>query len=259
MSPCQSLQDSGFDCNIAVYHGRIDQQAPGFLAFLQHYCLSSGSIGFFLEHTEKLLQDYAVPLAIINCKKLAEVASDFKLHKNPTKRDILSVMENPLTVAEILNRPGQRYKGPGGAEVAATKIQAAWRCCRARKAYVHLRQQQWASGVIAASWLSHNHVVRVKKSLKESRRRHLENFSIRAKVHGATSCYGSTAFLNISCFSDPNKLLPFFSPLTIHLSESHISSFISDSAFVAAKSVVVFPVKTSLRFDFTSSVRKSIF
>ncbi|KFO88020.1 IQ domain-containing protein H, partial [Buceros rhinoceros silvestris] len=174
-------QDPGFDCNIAVHHGTIDQQAPGFLAFQQHHCLSSGSIGFFLEHTEKLLQDYAVPLAIINCKKLAEVASDFKLHENPTKRDILSVMENPSTVAEILNRPGQRYKGRGGAEVAATKIQAAWRCRQARKAYVHLRQQQWASGVIAASWLSRNHVAHVKKSLKESRRRHLENFSIRAK------------------------------------------------------------------------------
>lgn len=259
MSPCQSLQDLGFDCNIAVYHGMIDQQAPGFLAFQQQYCLSWGSIGFFVERTEKLLQEYAVPLATINCKKLAEVASDFKLHENPTKRDILSVMENPLTVAEILNRPGQRYKGRGGTEVAATKIQAAWRCHRARKAYVHLRQQQWASGVIATSWLSSNRVAHIKKSLKESRRRHLENFSIRAKVCGATSCYGSAAFLNIACFSDRNKLLPFFSPLTIHLSESHISSFISDSAFVAAKSVAVFLVKMSLCFDFTSSVRKSMF
>ncbi|NWR55338.1 IQCH protein, partial [Bucorvus abyssinicus] len=174
-------QDPGFDCNIAVYHGTIDKQAPGFLAFQQHYCLSWGSIGFFLERTEKLLQDYAVPLATINCKKLAEVASDFELNENPTKRDVLSVMENQSTVAEILNRPGQRYKGQGGTEMAATKIQATWRCRRVRKAYVRLRQQQWASGVIAASWLSRNHVALVKKSLKQLRQRHLENFSIRAK------------------------------------------------------------------------------
>ncbi|GAB0194283.1 IQ domain-containing protein H [Grus japonensis] len=181
MSPCQSSPDPCFDCDIAVYHGTIDQKAPGFLAFKQHYCLSWGSIVFFLEHTEKLLKDYAVPLATINCKKLAEVASDFELNENPTKSDILSVIKNQSAVKKILNRPGQRYKGQRGTEMAATKIQAAWRCYQARKAYVRLRQQQWASGVIAISWLLHNHMARVKKTLKESRQRHLENFYIRAK------------------------------------------------------------------------------
>lgn len=212
-----------------------------------------------LEHLEKLLKDYAVPLATISCKKLVEVASDFVLNENPTKGDILSVIKNRSTVEKILNRPGQRYKGQGGTEMAAIKIQATWRCYWARKAYVRFRQQQWASGVIAISWLLHNHMARVKKTLKESRQRHLENFYIRAKVCSATSCYGSISFLNISCFSDCNKLFPFFSPLTIHLSEYHISSFISDSAFVAAKSVAVFLLKMSLHFDFSSSVRKSMF
>ncbi|KAM6246319.1 IQ domain-containing protein H isoform 2-T2 [Spheniscus humboldti] len=181
MSPCQSLQDLCFDCDIAVYHGTIDQKAPGFLAFKQHYCLSWKSIVFFLEHTEKLLKDYAVPLATINCKKLAEVASDFELNENPTKSDILTVIKNQSTVEKILNRPGQRYKGQGGTEMAATKIQTTWRCYQARKACVRFRQQQWASGVIAISWLLHNHMARVKKTLKESRQRHLENFYIRAK------------------------------------------------------------------------------
>ncbi|XP_052665066.1 IQ domain-containing protein H isoform X2 [Harpia harpyja] len=181
MSPHQSLQDPCFDCDIVVYHGTIDQKAPGFLAFKQHYCLSWGSVVFFLEHTEKLLKDYAVPLAKINSKKLVEVASDFELTENPTKRDILSVIKNQSTVEKILNRPGQRYKGQGGTEMAATKIQATWRCYQARKTYVHFRQQQWASGVIAISWLLHNHMARVKKTLKESRQRHLENFYIRAK------------------------------------------------------------------------------
>ncbi|NWH81602.1 IQCH protein, partial [Piaya cayana] len=174
-------QDSCFDCDIAIHHGTIDREAPGFLAFKQHYCLSWGSIAFFLERTEKLLKDYAVLLAVINCKKLAEVASDFELHKNLTKSDILSVIKNQSAVEKILNRPGQRYKGQGGTEMAAAKIQATWRCYRARKAYVRVRRQLWASGVIAASWLLHNHMAHVKKTLKESRQRHLENFYIRAK------------------------------------------------------------------------------
>uniref|UniRef100_A0A8B9V330 IQ motif containing H n=1 Tax=Anas zonorhyncha TaxID=75864 RepID=A0A8B9V330_9AVES len=179
-TPSQT-QDPSFDCDVDVCHGTIDQKAPGFLAFKQHYCLSWGSIIFFLEHLEKLLKDYAVPLATISCKKLVEVASDFVLNENPTKGDILSVIKNRSTVEKILNRPGQRYKGQGGTEMAAIKIQATWRCYWARKAYVRFRQQQWASGVIAISWLLHNHMARVKKTLKESRQRHLENFYIRAK------------------------------------------------------------------------------
>ncbi|NXN22069.1 IQCH protein, partial [Nycticryphes semicollaris] len=180
-SPRRSLRDPCCDCDVAVLRGTTDQQAPGFLAFKHHYCLSWGSIAFFLEHTEKLLKDYAVPWAIINCKKLADVASAFELNKNPTKSDILSVIKNQSTVEKILNRPGQRYKGQGGTEMAAAKIQATWRCYRARKGCVRSRRQQWASGVIATSWLARQHMARVKKALKESRQRHLENFYIRAK------------------------------------------------------------------------------
>ncbi|XP_014808247.1 PREDICTED: IQ domain-containing protein H [Calidris pugnax] len=180
-SPCQSLQDLGFDGDIAVYHGTIDQKAPGFLAFKQHYCLSWGSIVLLLEHTEKLLKDYAVPLATINCKKLAEVASAFELNENPTKSAILSVIKNQSAVEKILNRPGQRYKGQGGMEMAAAKIQATWRRYRARRGSVGCRQQQWAAGGMAVSWLARKHMARVKNTLKESRQRHLENFYIRAK------------------------------------------------------------------------------
>ncbi|KAM6409578.1 LOW QUALITY PROTEIN: IQ domain-containing protein H [Rhynochetos jubatus] len=181
VSPRPSVQDPCFGCDVAVYHGTVDQKAPGFLAFKQRYRLSWGSVALFLEHTEKLLKDYAVPLATINGTKLAEVASDFGRNEKPTKSDILSVIKNHSTVEKILNRPGQRYKGRGGMEMAAAKIQATWRSYGARTAHVRFRQQQWAAGVIAASWLLRNHMARVKKTLKESRQRHLENFYIRAK------------------------------------------------------------------------------
>lgn len=211
MMPPQPLQNSFLDYDITIYNGIIDHKAPDFLSFKQHYCLSWGNILSFLEHVETLLKDYAVPLAIIKSKKLMELISDFELNQRPTRDDLLSVIKNRTTVKRILNQPGQRYKGQRGTEMAATKIQATWRRYQARKAYIHFRKQQWASGVIAISWLLHNHVARVKKSLKESRQRHLENFYIRAKVCSAGSCYGSTSFLNIACLSNRNKLFQFFS------------------------------------------------
>ncbi|XP_043350464.1 IQ domain-containing protein H isoform X3 [Dermochelys coriacea] len=181
MMPPQPLQNTFLDYDITIYNGTIDHKAPDFLAFKQHCCLSWGSILSFLERVEKLLKDYAVPLAIIKGKKLMELISDFELNQRPSRDDLLSVIKNRTTVKRILNQPGQRYKGQRGTEMAATRIQATWRCYTDRKAYIHFRQQQWASGVIAISWLLHSHMARVKKTLKESRQRHLENFYIRAK------------------------------------------------------------------------------
>ncbi|NXY14409.1 IQCH protein, partial [Atrichornis clamosus] len=174
-------QDPCSEWLVAVHHGTIDHKAPGLLALKQHSHSSWGSIVGFLEHMEKLLKAYAVPLATIDCKKLAQVASAFELHENPTKSHILSVIKNHPTVEKIFNRPGHRYKGHGGTEVAATEIQRTWRCHWAGKAGAGSRQQQWASGVIGASWRSRNHMARVRNTLKESRHRHLENFYIRAK------------------------------------------------------------------------------
>ncbi|NXB37050.1 IQCH protein, partial [Eulacestoma nigropectus] len=171
-------QDPCWDWDIAVHHGAVDQKAPGFLALQQHHHSSWGSIVGFLEHTEKLLKDHAVPLATINGQKLAQIASDFDFNENPTKSDILSVIKNQSAVEKILNCPGQRCRGQGGAAVAAAEIPRRWRC---HGAVLGSGQQQWAAGVLGASWRSWNHLARVRNALREARHRHLENFYIRAK------------------------------------------------------------------------------
>ncbi|XP_041895413.1 IQ domain-containing protein H isoform X4 [Corvus kubaryi] len=174
----QPFQDPYLDWNIAVYHGTVDQKAPGFLALQQHYHSSWGSIVGFLEHTEKLLKDHAVPLATINGQKLAQIASDFDFNENPTKSDILSVIKNQSAVEKILNRPGQRCRGQGGTAAAAADIPRRWRCPGAA---LGSGQQQWAAGVLGASWRSWKHRAHVRNALREARHRHLENFYSRSK------------------------------------------------------------------------------
>ncbi|NXT68699.1 IQCH protein, partial [Chaetops frenatus] len=164
-------QDPCLDWDIAVY-----QEAPGFLALQHHHHSSLGSIVGFLEHPENLLKDHTVPLAAINGQKLAQITSDSDFKENPTKRDVLSVIKDHSSVEKILNRAGQSCRGRGGSAGAAAGMQR--RCHRARPGS---GQQQWAAGVISTSWLSWNHLARLRNALREARHRHLENFYSRAK------------------------------------------------------------------------------
>ncbi|XP_077173512.1 IQ domain-containing protein H isoform X2 [Paroedura picta] len=177
----QGFRDLPVEFNIVIRKGNLDHGAPDLLAFKDHCCLFWGSALCFLERVARLLRDYAVPLAVVKGKKVMELLLDFEFHQRPTRQEFLSVIKNQVAVRKLLNRPGQRYRGQNGTEAAATKIQATWRCYTFRKAYINFRRRQWASGVVAISWLVRMHMVRVRKTLRESRQKHLENFYARAK------------------------------------------------------------------------------
>ncbi|XP_072258696.1 IQ domain-containing protein H isoform X2 [Pyxicephalus adspersus] len=164
-----------------IYNGVIDPQATDFLAFKQHYCLSWGSFMTFLKSLLRLLQDYAVPAAVVNGERMRIATLDVELGKTLSTSELLSVLENRSWVHKFLNQPGQRYKGREGMSAAALKIQSMWRGYKDRVAYLAHRRQRWAAGVIAIAWLLYVQKSRVHKMLLESRDRHLQNFRSRAK------------------------------------------------------------------------------
>ena len=76
---------------------------------------------------------------------------------------------NADEVQSIVSTPGRRYKGVGGVEMAAAKIQATFRMHQARKQYLELRKRRWAGSVIAMGWLLHLKARRMSTRVRERR------------------------------------------------------------------------------------------
>ncbi|XP_036963305.1 IQ motif-containing protein H isoform X1 [Acanthopagrus latus] len=166
-----------------IIKGWINPMATDFSHFKQSFILSWSSVVNALEALEKLLRDYAVPLAKVSGERLVEFGHVWNngWKTAPPGIGLLSVLENWEEVLSLVLRPGQRYKGEGGISVAAICIQSCWRRYSARTAYLRHCRRKWAAGIIAISWLMHTQMRRVRKALQARRFRQLENYRSRAQ------------------------------------------------------------------------------
>uniref|UniRef100_A0A8B9L7N0 IQCH-like ATP-grasp domain-containing protein n=1 Tax=Astyanax mexicanus TaxID=7994 RepID=A0A8B9L7N0_ASTMX len=167
----------------SIVDGRIDPCCTEFCAFKKQYCLCWGPLMEALWRLEQLMQEYAVPHARVCDQRLVALMQTGELDwGGGGVGHLLSVLENQEEVWELMRRPGQRYRGEGGRQAAAERIQASWRCHQARTAYLRQQRRKWAAETIAISWLLHAQVGRVRKSLQATRLRQLENYRSRAEV-----------------------------------------------------------------------------
>ncbi|XP_005098111.1 IQ domain-containing protein H isoform X2 [Aplysia californica] len=165
----------------AIQNGKTRESQQEFLAFKQHYCLTWGGIVTMIRHLERMLTSFAVPIAFIHGDKLADLSMEFELEKAPGVAELLSVIINHEDVEAIINKPGRRFLGTNGNEMAATQIQSSWRRYRERSQYLEYRRLKWASGVIAISWIMHIKMAKMRQQLKKTRMDHLNAFKRRAK------------------------------------------------------------------------------
>ncbi|XP_041652172.1 IQ motif-containing protein H [Cheilinus undulatus] len=166
-----------------IIKGQINPTSTDFHLFKQSFSLCWSSVLDALEALEKLLRDFAVPVAKVSGERLVEFALswDDGWRKAPPVTSLLSVLENWEEVLGLVVRPGQRYKGEGGTEAAATHIQSCWRRYLARTAYLSHCRHKWAAETIGISWWVHNQMRCVRKALQARRFRQLENYRRRAQ------------------------------------------------------------------------------
>lgn len=167
-----------------IINGRINQMAVDFCHFKQSFSLCWTVVADPLEALQKLLRNFAVPLAKVNGERLLELGHgcDNDWRKTPPVNSLLLALENWKEVLDLVSRPGQRFKGEAGTETAAIHIQSCWRRHVARTAYLSHCRRKWAVETISMSWLTLTRMRHVRKALQARRFRQLENYRSRAQV-----------------------------------------------------------------------------
>ncbi|XP_014865670.1 PREDICTED: IQ domain-containing protein H isoform X1 [Poecilia mexicana] len=166
-----------------IVKGQIDPMAKDFICFKEKFSWCWSNVVEVLDDLTKLLREFAVPLAKVDGEYLIELLreSDYCWRKTLPKATLFSLLENKREVLELVSRPGQRYRGEGGRDVAATRIQTWWRRYLTRTSYLCYHRRKMAAELISLSYLFHYQKCQVKKTLQAKRFRQLINYRRRAE------------------------------------------------------------------------------
>lgn len=218
--------------SFTIIKGRINPLATDFCYFKQSFHLCWSDVVHALEALEKLLRDFAVPLARVCGERLVEYGrgwDDGRKKSSSTNWSPFSTWKLGwgfgfgLTTRSTLQ--GRRRPW-----YSCQHIQSCWRRYLARTAYLHHCWRKWAAGTIAMSWLMHTQMHRFRKALQACRFRQLENYRSRVQVV-MMLLLSNMCYLSLSLFSLPNIALLLFQRLLLF----PFPQFLPESDFILNK------------------------
>ncbi|KAJ3010290.1 hypothetical protein HKX48_007473 [Thoreauomyces humboldtii] len=136
---------------IAINQGKTARHAPPFLRYRKSCGDDWEAADWIIRKFEDFMQDYAVPYAELISKCVTQLAAA-PLKTCLTRSDILSCVANSAEVNDLVNTPGQRYRGRDGVAAAAAKIQATFRMWIMRRIHFWHIDRVWAANVFIKFW-----------------------------------------------------------------------------------------------------------
>lgn len=129
-----------------IRRGKCLDDTPEFLSFKRTYISKWGSISYIIHLLEKMLTNNKVPLAVVEGKKLIDLANEDL--KKPQNEDLFDCLVNQEEVGKYIKIPTRMFTGPNGPAMAVICIQKYWRGFKARSAYTQLRFLMQKAAVI---------------------------------------------------------------------------------------------------------------
>jgi len=129
-----------------IRKGKCLDDTPEFLSFKRTYISKWGSVSYVIHLLEKFCQSSHIPLAVIEGKKLIELASEDL--KKPMNEDLYDCLVNQEEISKYIKIPTRMFTGPNGPTLAVICIQKYWRGFKARSAYTQLKFLMQKAAVI---------------------------------------------------------------------------------------------------------------
>lgn len=148
-----------------IRKGKCLDDTPEFLSFKRTYISKWGSISYIIHLLEKMLTNNKVPLAVVEGKKLVDLANEDL--KKPQNEDLYDCLINQEDVAKYIRIPTRMFTGPNGPTAAVICIQKHWRGFKARSAYTQLRFLMQKAAVIQKAFRLYQMVKATKSKIEE--------------------------------------------------------------------------------------------
>ena len=148
-----------------IRKGKCLDDTPEFLSFKRTYISKWGSISYIIHLLEKMLVSNNVPIAVVEGKKLADLASEDL--KKPQNEDLYDCLINQDDVAQHIKIPTRMFTGPNGPVMAVICVQKYWRGFKARSAYSQLKFLMGKAAVIQKAFRLFQMVKATKTKIEE--------------------------------------------------------------------------------------------
>jgi hypothetical protein len=148
----EQLMDDHAAHFVIVRRGITLEETPEFESFQRSNLHQWDALAALLLQIEGVCTQYAVPVATVDGKKLAELCAETGGVGMPPVERLLACIHNIQEVAAVLWLPGRRFQGPQGRHAAATAIQAVVRGARGRREAAERWHRACAARAIQASW-----------------------------------------------------------------------------------------------------------
>eukprot|EP00668_Euglena_longa_P015720 GGOE01019856.1.p1 GENE.GGOE01019856.1~~GGOE01019856.1.p1 ORF type:complete len:909 (-),score=229.43 GGOE01019856.1:58-2784(-) len=162
---------------VVICRGRTADTTHAFVQFQEANQENWGSIVSMMRALERLCERFAIPMALLNTKRVAYVAmADLE---EPSLPDLLSCFINEKEVRTLLQTPGQRYRsGSKGRVAAAITLQSAWRRYSQQIRFTQLVRLTKASRIIQAAWARLGALLKTRSLINEARDARLEEWRV---------------------------------------------------------------------------------
>ena len=146
-----------------IRKGKVMDNTPEFISFKRKYLGKWGAISYIVHLLEKILGKAEVPFAMIDGKKVFQLALDES--EQPSKSKLLECIVNSESILSQIKIPSLEFEGENGKEKAVVFIQKCYKMHAAKVYYAHCKYLKSACTKISNAYQMYKSKIKTREAI----------------------------------------------------------------------------------------------